>query len=139
MVRHFPVLHFPDPVIFSSPAFSRPCDSLRSCPSFSSPAFSGRTFSVAPARHPSRLSRVDSSVSDHELLLRSQLFNSRAPYTLKSIFCFFWTFPLRRCPMSIATPSKQPHTVPNLFNIYPARWRRGLFAPKAELQHTLPS
>ena len=33
---------------FSSPAFSRPCDSLRSCPSFSSPAFSGRAFSVAP-------------------------------------------------------------------------------------------
>ena len=33
---------------FSSPAFSRPCDSLRSCPSFCSPAFSGRAFSVAP-------------------------------------------------------------------------------------------
>ena len=40
---------------FSSPAFSTPCDSLRSCPSllsFFSPAFSGRSFSVAPIVDP---------------------------------------------------------------------------------------
>jgi len=44
MVRHFPVLHFPDPVILLRVLLKR-------CPSFSSPAFSGRAFSLAPIRY----------------------------------------------------------------------------------------